>query len=162
MKKAITLIIALLMVIGLAGNAFAADPADGGPSAKVKHAGVKDLQGWDTLVQAREEGKELRQAIKADFAQLKELAKEARENKNKEALAQLKELRGQVKPLREEIKQMETDKKAAWQSLKDAKQANDTPGMQAALDRINNLKSQINEKLSQVKGILEQAIGVFR
>ena len=117
MKKAITIFIALLLLAGLTGAALAADSGNNAPGQeqKIKLSLLKGLNGWETLLSEREEGKDLRQAIKADLTELKSLVRQARENNDTEKLASSKELRGQIKPLREEIKQLEAEKKAAWQ-----------------------------------------------
>ncbi|MFA4884381.1 MAG: hypothetical protein WC601_01165 [Desulfotomaculaceae bacterium] len=132
-ETGITIFIALLLLAGLAGVALAADTGNNAPGQeqKSKLSLLKRLSGWETLLSEREEGKELRQAIKADLTELKSLVREARENKDTENLASLKELRGQIKPLREEIKQLEAEKKAAWQSLKEAGLAGDVPDMRS-------------------------------
>ena len=69
MKKAITIFIALLLLAGLTGAALAADTGnnDPGQEQKLKLPLLKGLSGWETLLSEREEGKELRQAIKADL-----------------------------------------------------------------------------------------------
>jgi len=69
LKKAITIFIALLLLAGLTGAALAADTGNNAPGQeqKLKFSLLKGLSGWETLLSEREEGKELRQAIKADL-----------------------------------------------------------------------------------------------
>jgi len=69
LKKAITLFIVLLLLAGLTGAALAADTGNNdnvpGQEQRIKLSLLKDLDGWETLLSERAEGKELRQAIKS-------------------------------------------------------------------------------------------------
>lgn len=60
LKKAITIFIALLLLAGLTGAALAADTGNNAPGQEQKlKLSLKGLNGWETLLSEREEGKDL-------------------------------------------------------------------------------------------------------
>lgn len=164
MKKILVLLVAVLMVFGLVGAAFAESGSAGEPqpaaenAAKVHHPKVKDLQGFDQLIQLRAEGKATRDQIKANHDQLKSLVQAARQSKNKQALEALKPFKSTLKQQHADMKALGTTQKGNWEAMKEARQANNEAQMQTILNQIISTRQTINSKLLEIKTTLDQMI----
>jgi hypothetical protein len=162
MKKMLILVLTGIMLLGLTATTLAASDPSGGKAAKVDKADsqikVKDLQGYDQLLQLREEGKATRDEIKADKQQLKDLIKAAKDTKNADALPIIKQYRSELQGLRDELKSLRTTQQGNWEAMKTARQAGDQSQMQAIMDQILNTRQALNAQLVNVKTSVEEFI----
>jgi len=169
MKKIITtLLLTGLMSVSLVGGAFAADstttPTDTPTTGvvtqvnSVSHIKVKDLQGYDQLLQLRADGKAIREQIKSDRSQLKDLILAARQAHNMSALQALKPMRDALKQQSSDLKTLWTTQRGNWQAMKEAHQANNADQMQTVMNQIVSTRQAINAKLGDIKATLDQMI----
>lgn len=168
MKRFLVLLMAALMVFGMVGSAFATSSADGVPTpaaeavVQAHHPKIKDLQGYDQLLQLRAEGKATREQIKGDRDQLKPLVQKARQDHNKAALEALKPNRENLKQLHADLKALWATQKSNWEAMKAARQANDVTQMQAIMNQIIGTRQDINAKLVAVQSTLEQMLQILQ
>lgn len=151
MKKILSLALAGLMSVAITGSAFAAD----GTTAKIK---VKDLSGYQQLLDLRETGKSTRDQIRSEGQDIKGQVQAARQDKNKDALAGVRSLRPALKQLRVELKDLWTTQKGNWQAMKEARQAQDQTRMESILSQILSTRQAINDKLTQIKAVEDQIV----
>lgn len=168
MKRFLVLLMAALMVFGLAGSAFAAGSTDGVQTpatedvVKAHHPKVKDLQGYDQLVQLRADAEATREQIKADHDQLKILVQATRQDHNKAALEALKPYHETLKQLHADVKALHATQKSNWEAMKAAQQAEDEVQMQTIMNQIISTRQDINAKLVTIESTLNEMIQILQ
>lgn len=117
----------------------------------------------ESITPLRQETKRLAEDLKQDRAQLKELVAQARQNKNQDKLKQLKQLKedANIKAIIGDTKTLREQKKQAWSEMRQAISQNSTEGIKAAGAKIINLKTLINQNLTQLDSILKQALTIL-
>lgn len=161
MKKILTLLLAGIMLLSFTAVTLAAGDASGGKQAqenKTSQIKVKDLQGYDELLQLREEGKATREQIKAGKQDLKDLLKAAKDTQNEAALPIIKEYRANLQGLRTDLQTLRTTQKSNWETMKTARQAGDQTQMESILEGIISTRQALNAKLVEIETSVDQFI----
>jgi chromosome segregation ATPase len=164
MKKFLVVMLTVLMVLGLAGSALADASADGTQStvavatAQTQPPRIRDLQGYDQLLQLRADAKTEREQIKADREQLKGAVQAARQAHDTAAIKALKPYRATLKQIMADLKSQWTTQKGNWAAMKQARQVNDAGQMQTVMSQILNVRQAINADLASIKGALDQML----
>lgn len=160
MKKMLSLLLTGIMMFSLIATTLAASETPGGKQANVNRAAnqikVKDLQGYDQLLQLREEGKATREQIKADKQELKGLIKAAKDGQNEAALPIIKEYRADLQGLRAELQSLRATQLGNWETMKVARQAGDQTQMQTIMDQIISTRQALNAQLLEIKTTVDQ------
>lgn len=166
MKKLLSMILVLVMLVGGAGSALAAEEntsldvteeilmEEAKDEGKAERPKVKELQGYDELLQLREQAKNLKTEIKDSHQQIKEM----RKNIQKDGLADLKAKIDSLKQLKQERKTLRATQKNNWQAMKAARQAKDQSQMQNIMNDILTTRQALNETLEQVIDLQEEIL----
>jgi hypothetical protein len=162
MKKVLILLLTGLMLFGVTATTLAAADSGAGtqtqPNNSESRIKVKDLQGYDQLLQMREDAKTTKDQIKADRQNLKDLIKAARDAKNTAALPVIKQYRTELQGLRTDLQSLRTEQKTNWADMKDARQAQDQAQMQTIMDRILSTRQALNDQLLKIKNTADEFI----
>lgn len=158
MKKLMSIAVAGLMVAGLAGSAWAAE----GTGASDGKTRVGDLPGYQQLLDLREEGKSIREQIRQERGQIKELVKVAREEKDEDTISQLKTYRPTLQQLREERRDLRETQKNNWEEMREARAGGDQTQMESALSQIVAGRQDLNNKLGDIKAVEDQMLQVLQ
>ncbi|MEW6697347.1 MAG: hypothetical protein ACOY35_11395 [Bacillota bacterium] len=166
MKKLLSMILVLVMLVGGAGSALAAEENTGLnvteeilmeetlDEGKAERPKVKELQGYDELLQLREQAKNLKTEIKDNNQQIKEL----RKTNKKDGLGDFKAQIDRLKQLKQERKDLRVTQKNNWQAMKTARQAKDQSQMQNIMNDILTTRQALNETLEQVVDLQEEIL----
>ena len=123
---------------------------------------VKDLTGYTEWYDMLQTAK----TIIADNKATRLEIKEAKKALSKEQKAALKETitpkRDQLKALRAERKELAATQKNNWAELKTAKKADDAVGMQAAFDKIIQVRAEKNDVLTQINSCLDEILVIVQ
>lgn len=171
-KRSIALLLAALMVFAIAGTALAASVVipdvtaglqvnEGSENGNISRLKVMNLQGYDQLVQLRQQAVQSREQIKANQKTIKQLAKVASKgkNKNQEQIALLIAYRNNALQIKADLKALWATQKVNWTEMKAARKAKDTALMQSIFDtKILPTRQAINTKLLDFKAAQDQLI----
>lgn len=156
MKKIVSFALAGLMVAGMAGSAWASGTENTGQIR------VKELPGYQQLLDLREEGKSIRGEIQQERLQIREMLQEARQEKNKEAVAGLKEIRPSLQQLRQERKELLENQKNNWEAMREARKSGDQEQMESVLNQITSTRQDLNGKLAEIKTVTDEIMQVLQ
>lgn len=169
MKKLLSMILVLVMLVGGAGSALAAEEntsldvteeilmEEAKDEGKAERPKVKELQGYDELLQLREHAKNLKTEIKGNHQQIKEMRKSIK----KDGLADIKAKIDSLKQLKQERKTLRATQKNNWQAMKSARQAKDQSQMQNIMNDILTTRQALNDTLEQVVDIQEEILAAL-
>lgn len=162
MKKIIVLLLTGLMLFAVTATSLAATDTGAGTQTQQNNSAsrvkVKDLQGYDQLLQLREDAKTTKDQIKADRQSLKDLIKAAKDAKNSAALPVIKQYRSQLQGLKTDLQSLRTEQKTNWGDMKDARQAQDQTQMQTIMNRILSTRQALNDQLLKIKNTTDEFV----
>lgn len=176
MRKLLVIFLSALMLLGIFGGALAhaedayavpdiapADQAlDNNENGLMNSVKVKDLQGYDRLLQLREAARAMRAEIKSDRVVIIRLVKEAKKAKNQDALTTLKNGLAAIKQIQAERVALWSTQKQNWAEMKAARKAKDQAKMQDILtNKIIPTRIALNEKLQAILSAQNDLIQQF-
>jgi chromosome segregation ATPase len=163
MKKFLVVMLTVFMLLGLAGSALADTSANGtqalvaATNTQTQLPRIRDLQGYDQLLQLRSAAKTERQQIKADRQQLQSTVQAARQAHERPAQV-LKPYRTTLKQIMTDLKSQRATQKNNWADMKQARQAGDVGQMQTVMNQILNVRTAINADLTAIENTLGQML----
>ncbi|MFT9494463.1 hypothetical protein [Anaerosolibacter sp.] len=173
MKKIFVMLLVGIMVFASVGSAFAVEPANDQMKTEQRKA-MREERKTDRL--------EMLKALQDEIHQINELRMErldvrgeiigkhdllldlyitAKENGNDAALMAAKEVRVQLKGLNDELQALHEQIKTTRQLLKEAKQNGETDQVELLAGEIISLGNEMNNKLEDKVGLLDEIIDIL-
>lgn len=173
MKRIFVMLLVGVMVFASVGSAFAVEPAEDKVKAEQRKVMREEMKTnrlemlkalQDEIHQInglRMERLDVRGEIIGKHDLLLDLYITARENENEEALMAAKEVKVQLKELNGELQALHEQIKTTRQSLKEAKQNGETDQIELLVSEIISLGNEMNNKLKDKVGLLDEIIDIL-
>lgn len=167
MRKTVTMLFVCLLVLSIAGAAFAADPQLPGtdPQGVLEHKRARldklaEFQGEiHRINDLRIERLQLRIQVIEKHDKILDLLIEAREENNLEALKEAREVRQQIKEINREIaslhQQAAGERKAFREAVKEGNIDKARTHLNNVIDLLKKINSNIEEKIDLLDKIIE-------